>query len=1140
MQTAIYYLRCPVCLIFRNAMMMMMMLSCLCAQTWAASGTNELESTFVTLRFKNAYLEDVLLKIQEQSAFNFSFGDEIQSINGVSINVKEKSLSTVLKTLSSEAGVSFHKVGKMIAVIKKSFHSALTPIDTNKSSFIQISGKVTDAESGEPMAGVNVVVKGTTQGTITDIEGKYEISVDEQAVLIFSFVGYVSQEMPVGSRSSLDIQLLPDQKQIDEVVVVGYGVQKKASLTSAVSTVKTEEFKDAPYTDITAALAGRAAGVIVNSSGGEPGSVPDISIRGGEPLIKSTAPLYVIDGIIRDRGTFVALNINDIASISFLKDAASTAVFGAQATGGIVLVTTKSGGAGKPELEYSGNFSYNTPSLFPKLINSYDKALVANAIGEQQGNGKNSVYSSDDLEAIRTGSNPDKYPNTDWYKLAFKSFAQQQTHNLSLNGGSKLTKYYIGFGMLTQGSNYVNNAQVYKRYSYNSRITNTFEGTGLTLIAGLNGYLTNGTAPPFSAGDIFSHVVATSPLQHAFNKNGSLAGLVQHPLSEIYSPGYARKQTFFADGNVTLKWEVPWVKGLSARVLFDYSTTISNERTFTAYAPQYNADGTPYQSAKPSLSDSTYFARAYNNEFQLDYNRNFGEHGFGASLVAIARAGKLSWNTASRKNFPSAAVDQMFAGDASTQVNGGSSSEWGNVGFVGRLKYDYALKYLIEITGRYDGSDFFPPDKRFGLFPAISASWVVSSEKFYRDLGLQKVFSELKFRASYGRTGAVGDPKTKYAYVQKYAINSNTFVSGGSLSNGYSEGDLTRSNQNITWYATTSTDLAMDFVTLNRHLSGTFDYFDTQTKNILGSPAYRYVEPLGKKMPQVLTEATAHKRGFDASLRYDFTVNKNLKGYAGFNCTYFNYLWKISNEDSVKLANPYSREQGINQDYNRDTNKDHSYAIYQSLGLYQSYEQILNNPWSLGATQLAPGDVWLADTNGDGKIDGEDFRRLGKAKSPQFVFGIPLGFTFKNLTVDVLLQGTGRRDVYLGNLLQGGEGLHRINFDFQKDFWTLNNTGSSYPRAATNSSNSGNNYQASTFWLKNAQYLRLKSVTVAYDLSPYIRSVKFIKHFSLHFSGTNLLTWSPVSKYFDPELGDSNNFFYPVNKTWSIGLRARF
>ena len=1001
-----------------------------------------------------------------------------------------------------------------------------------------VSGRITDAKTGEPLPGAHVTVKGTANGTISDSDGKYALTVEEQnAALVFASIGYASQEAPIGSRSVIDIQMAIASKQLDEVVVVGYGMQKKASLTSAVSSVKTDEFKDVPYANIMAALSGRAAGVVVSSWGGEPGIVPDITIRGGEPLISRTVPLYVIDGIIRDQTTFAALNINDIAGISFLKDAAAAAVYGAKASGGIVLVTTKSGAEGKPQLEYSNNFSYNTPSYFPKLINSYDKAIVANAIGEQLGNGRNSAYTPEDLEAIRTGSNPAKFPNTDWYKECFKAVAPQQQHSLSLSGGNKQTKYYIGLGMLNQGSNYINNAIVYKRYSYDVRIDNALEGTGLTWAAGLNGYIVNSIALPAYTVDIFSHIAVASPLVSPYNPDGTLAGLSNHPLAEICSPGYDRAKSYFVDGNITLKWEVPWVKGLSARLLLDCSADISNNKIFDARAPQYNVDGSLFPVTKPSLSERSSFGSAYNNEFQADYSSTFGQHGLEASFVSIARAGKLSRNSASRKNFPSAAVDQMSAGDASTQTNGGSASDWGNLGLVGRLKYDYALKYIIEFTGRYDGSDYFPPTKRFGLFPAVSAAWAASSENFYGKTGLNKVFSELKFRASYGKTGSTG---TKYAYLPTYNNADNFFVAryvtGGNINNGFSEGALTVANQNVTWYATTSYDLAVDFVALHGHLSGTFDFYDTQSKNILGSPSYRYTEPLGKALPQVLTDAATHKRGFDATWQYDYTINKNWKLYAGFNMTFFNYLWKKSNEDSVTLANPYTRAQGINQNYND--------AYYYSNGLYQNYEQILNSPWHQntlnGGGGLAPGDVWYQDANGDGQITGDDFRRQGKARSPQFVYGIPFGLAYKNITVDALLQGTGRRDVYLGGNTQASEGLSRVNFDFQKDYWTASNANSSFPRLGAAALANNNNYAESSFWLKNAQYFRLKSLSISCDFSPYLKSAKFIKSLSVHFSGINLLTWSPITKYCDPELADVNNSLYPENKTYAIGLRAGF
>lgn len=1135
MKRIIYYLKCPVNFLLRS-ILVVMFASCLCAQT-RANGAHDLESTFVTLRFRNACLKDILIKIQKQSVYSFSFDEEVTNIKNISINVKEKPLSAVLRILSGEAQVSFHQIERMISVIRKvpPVEIAGTPpagIVKAAENVGQVTGVVSDNKTGETLPGVNIFVKGTTKGTSTDVDGRYSIFVEVSDVLVFSYVGYKAQEILVGDRNMIDIKLLIDEKQLEDIVVVGYGEQKKISLTSAVSSVNTTEFKDVPYTDITAALAGRVAGVIVAAAPGDPGTIPAVTIRGGEPLLVSarTEPLYVIDGIIRTKTVFSSINISDIASISFLKDAASAAVYGSQATGGIVLVTTKSGGEGKPGLEYSGNSSYNTPTFFPKLINSYDRAVLSNTINANLGLGNYSVYSREDLEAIRTGSNRDKFPNTDWLKLCFRDIAPQQQHNLSLTGGSRLTRYYLGFGFLNQGSNYVNNAAVFKRYSYNSKVSTTFEGTGLTVSLGLNGYLSKSVVPPVSSGVIFSHLLSRSPLEHAFNKDGTLAGLPDHPLAEIFSPGYGRTQNFFTDGNITFKWDVPWVRGLSARVLLDYSTTIGYQKTFLAYAPQFNTNGSAYVTTKPILTEANSYLLAYNNEFQVDYNRSLGIHGIGATFVAIARAGKGYSNSAARKNFPSAAIDQMFAGDAATQTNKGTATNYGNVGFVGRLKYDYGLKYMIELAGRYDGVDNFPPGKRFGLFPAVSAAWVVSAEKFYRNFGLNKVFSELKFRSSFGKTGA-GDGR--YAYLSTYSIKENTFVSGGNLANGYTEGPLTVADQDITWYATTSFDLAVDFVTLNRQLSGSFDFYDTQSKNILGSPAYRNVDALGKPLPFVLTDAHTQKRGFDASIRYDFKVNKKVNGYVGFNAAFFNYLWVKSNEDSITLSNPYLRNQGNNQN---------TYGLtVGSNGLFQDYNQILNNPSPLNSNQTALGDVWYTDANGDGKIDYSDLRRNGKSEAPQFVYGIPFGITYKCVTFDVLWQGTGRKDVAFGSVLQGANGESNVVFDFQKDYWAATNTNGYLPRPGGSSLNGNNNYSyPSTYWLKNTQFLRLKSVSIAYDFSPLLKDSKFLKHFSVHISGTNLLTWSGVSKYFDPELTNSSLSYYPANRTYAVGVRAKF
>ncbi|MEX6688807.1 SusC/RagA family TonB-linked outer membrane protein [Danxiaibacter flavus] len=1073
----------------------------------------------VTVDLNQVKLEDALKEVEKKSNYRFVFSNLLLPEDvKVTVDAKDQNIEEVLNKLLQNTGLTYTVMGNNLIVLK-----ALNSYYTT----IEVSGTITNSK-GEPVANVSVST-GSGAGVISDEKGNYVIKVNENATLTFTIIGYATQEIKVDKKSTINVTLKEVSANLSEVVIVGYGTQSKQKVTSAVSTLKTDQFKDAPYTDIQSAVAGRSAGVVVNFSGGEPGSVPSMTIRGGEPLIGQTAPLYVIDGIIRDQATFINLNINDIENISFLKDAAATAVYGSKSSAGIVLVKTKTGVSGKPAVVYSNNIAFNTPSYFPKLINAYDKALVANAIGESVGNGKYSAYTPGQLDTIKNGLDPALYPNTDWYGLAFKKTALQQSHNLSVSGGSSQTKYYVGLGYFSQGSNYVNNSFKVNRFSYNSKIVSNFDEIGLNVAFALNGYYNYSTQPPAGSASIFSHIVAKSPFEAAYNKDGTLAGLVDHPLAEIYSPGYARSETFFNDANLAFTWNVPRVKGLSFRVLGDYSIASNPSKVFNVLATQYNTDGTIYPTPKPSLSQTSSDTKAYNAEFQADYFRGFGKHNIGATFVSIVRGGNNKWFSASRTNFPSTAIDQMFAGDASTQTNDGSASEWGEVGYVGRIKYDYAGRYLLELNGRYDGSDYFPPSKRFGFFPSISAGWIISSEEFYQKLRLTDVFSYLKFKASYGEVGSIGG--TKYAYIPQYGVTSQAYVANGNLQNGYYEGGLTISNQNITWFKTGSRDFGLEFETLNKKLTGSVDYFYTRTQNILGSPAFRYTDPLGQSLPQVLTDAATRKEGIDFSLNYNWSASKDLKGYVGINGTYFNYLWERTNEDSATLTNPYTRAWGVNQNYYS--------AMYSANGLYQNYADILNNPSRLTSTALSVGDVWLEDTNGDGKIDAQDFRRLGLSQSPRFTFGIPFGIEYKGIRLDALIQGTGKRDVYLGNYLQGGEGLGRINFDFQKDFWTSSNTSATFPRAGNSTMNSSNNYTSSSFWLKDAGFVRLKSLTLSYNFKKWVKT-KIFSDLSAHISGTNLLTFSSVKKYFDPELANNNNFFYPVNRTYSVGIRVGF
>ena len=1092
--------------------------------TYANSYSQETKLNF---NVNNATISSVLNRIEEQTEFRFFYDNaNIDVSKKISLSIENKDIVDVLNVLFNETQITYEIVDRRILLIP------IKPME----NFVQvkqgmITGKVVD-ESGAPIPGTSIQKKGTNDGTISDVDGNFVIpNVSRGDVLVFTFVGMKSQEVVIGTKLELTVVMMAETIGIDEVVAIGYGTTTRGKMVSAVTTVNVDNFKEAPYPNIQSALAGRVAGVFVSTSGGEPGTTPSLTIRGGEPLISQTSPLYVIDGLIKNRDAYTALNPNDIADMSFLKDAAATAVYGAQASAGIVLVTTKQGTVGKPRFNYSNNFAWNTPNLFPELINSYNKAVIANAIGSAAGNGKYTAYTAEQLEIIRNNSDPETYPNTNWYDLTFKKFALQQNHSLSVTGGSNQLKYYVGLGYFDQGSNYVNNAVNYKRFSYRTNITSTYDKIGLDVIFGLNGYFTYKNSPPFSSEGIFSHVVARSPLERAYNPDGTIAGVIDSPIAEIYSPGYSRNQELFTDGTLSFVWKVPWIKGLKFTALGNFNMTNNPSKTFTARATQYNSNGTIYQIAPPTMNQSAGNSSSYNVEFHANYQRIFGKNDVEATFVSNTRGGQSNSLSAYRGDFPSTAVDQLFAGSASTQTNSGSESKWGNVGYVGRLRYIYSSKYLIELSGRYDGSDYFPPGKRFGFFPSIGLGWTASQEKFYQNLGMNNVINYLKIRGSRGTTGSIGG--SKYAYIPQYSVNSQVFVADGKLSNGYSEGALTIANQNITWYATHSYNVGIDFTTLNNHLSGTFDYFYTTSKNILSSASYSYIEPLGKSLPQVLSDQKTRKEGVDGSLTYRNKIN-DFSYEVGFNFSFYNYLWEKSSEDSVALSNPYTRRQGVAQDF-YDSRLLHN-------GLYNSYFDIMNNPIRQTSTALSLGDVWLLDTNGDGIINTQDNRRVGHPSSARFIYGVTFGFKYKGFSLSGLVQGTGPRNTALGGIAQGGDGATRINFDFQMDYWTPNNPDASFPRPGNTSMNSSNNYQSSTFWLISTQYVRLKNLTLNYDLKSIKTSPLFatFNELSVFVSGTNLLTFSPCKRYFDPELANTNNFFYPVNKTYSVGLRLGF
>ena len=638
------------------------------------------------------------------------------------------------------------------------------------------------------------------------------------------------------------------------------------------------------------------------------------------------------------------------------------------------------------------------------------------------------------------------------------------------------------------------------------------------------------STPPYSDWDIFSNLVSRSPLDKAYNTDGTISSVWPNPLALIESPGYTKQNTYFNNLNLSFTWQVPFIKGLKLTAVGDYVLNIYNSDQLTGSAPQYDDLGNEIivQTPTKTLYNST--SKEWNMEYHADYVRSWGPHNLSVLLAYTLNAGDYTYFQAYRGNYLSSAVDELFAGDPETATNSGSSSEWGKIGSVGRIKYDYKSKYLVELSGRYDGSDLFAKGDRFGFFPAISLGWVMSEEKFFSVIKEKGILNSLKLRASGGIIGNISGISS-FSYVPKYNLNSSVYAIGGTLVNGYSNGGLV--SNDISWYTTKSVDLGFDFTTLNNHLSGKLDYFYSRTSGYVTSPAATYSATLGTSLPVVKSDAAYRRAGFDGEINYSNKIG-NVNCQIGFNVTHYNSLWENANESDVSKSNPYTRTQGTKESYYG--------SMYQSNGLYQSIDDIYNNPRRLGATNLTIGDIWYEDTNGDGKIDGQDFRRLGKSSSPRFIYGIPINLEYKGLSLDMLVQGTGKRNLYMGWGVMSDNG--RVTYDYEKDYWTENNTDSRFPRLTGTSLNSSNNSTSSTYWLMNAQYIRLKSLTLSYDLKRTIlKNESWLNKFSIFFSGTNLLTISDVMDYFDPEAAStssSSTFRYPVYKNYSFGINVGF
>lgn len=1090
----------------------------------------------VSIQMKDVSLSKVLDAVEKQSGYSFLVRNNDVNLNDkVSLNVRNESVEEILNTLLESKGLTYEIKGKRITIYRPQKVQERTATSAQQQK--KVNGTVKDAK-GESLIGVNVKVKGAASGTITDIDGNFTLNAKPGDVLEFSFVGYNATTAKVGNTPVI-VTLQENVQNLDEVVVVGYGTTTKRSMISSVSTVKTEELANLPVTNITQGLAGRASGLIVQGSGGGINKQSTISIRGGG------TPLVVIDGVIRSYSDFVQLSPEDIESLSVLKDASATAVYGSRAADGIIQLTTKKGKEGKPQLEYNFNQSWSQPSIWPDVLNSYERAEYANLA--RKNDGLEASFSDAAIQAMKDGSDPLSYANTDWRKLVLRDFAPQSKHSVRMTGGTENNNYYVSLGHVDQESLYKTNTHNMKLTNFRLSQSSIVKSIGLKTTATLDGYVQS-TAHPYTSTAsgyyyVFSHVQNKSPLLPGVNKYGLPYNISDNPVSETASDaGYIKQRNKMINGNLAIEWSLPWVEGLKVRANGNYRYSVSTNKQWRKDAAKYDWDSTnPQYDNVPMLYHSTGTGYSYTTQLFAEYNKAIKKHSFNllAGYEATYGFSDSYWEQREKFAFP---IDQIAVGSESTQTNGGSESESGRAGWIGQLKYNYDNKYFVEASMRYDGSDNFPKKHRWGTFYSGSVGWSIADEAFMQPLVEKNIFNTLKVRASYGQTGLDnwGDPFSigRFAYMSSYNYTSTAWVVNGAYVPGFTEGAIP--SPDLTWFTTDQFDMGVDFSSLNNRLYGSVDYFYYRTKGFLYSPnplTVGYTAPLGMSLPKVSTDGEHRRAGFDFRLGYrdnigDFTYDVSA------NFTKFDQLWaNLPSESESSVMNPYTRQSQQTGYYG---------TMYHCLGYYKDAEDVKSSAKPLGSYNLTAGDLKYEDFNGDGKIDASDQIRTGNSSFPRGNYGISINLGYKGFFFNVLFQGATNFDMYLSGTTAMNSGQTAgmpVIYDFQTDYWTPTNTNASFPRLMSNSGyNGGNNYLYSDFWLINGAYLRMKDFQFGYDFKKLLlNNVKWLTKATVALSGQNIFTISDATKYgLDPENSSTENYGYPNERVYAVSVSIGF
>ncbi|MCE2617424.1 SusC/RagA family TonB-linked outer membrane protein [Phocaeicola oris] len=998
---------------------------------------------------------------------------------------------------------------------------------------INVRGTVTDA-AGEPLIGVNVAVKGTTTGIITDVDGNYALEAPNNSTLVFSYIGYKTVEI-VANRATINVTMNEDTEQIDEVVVVGYGVQKKVTVTGAVASVTGEDLKTSPTTNLSNGMLGRMPGVIGFQRSDEPGGgATTIRIRGNNTL-GSKDPLIVVDGVPDRSGGMNRINPNDIESMSVLKDAAAS-IYGSRAANGVILITTKKGKEGKANVQFTGSYGFSKPTLLPKMCNAFEYASMINEI--QPG-----AYSEEALALFQNGKDPWGHPNTNWYKEVIKDFSPLYRGDLSISGGTDKVKYYVNFGLNGEDGIYKHSANRYDQYGIRSNLDFKLS-KDVQLSWGSTARYEYTQYPAKSASSIFSALRRSKPTLPAYWPTGQVGPDIEYgdnpAVTSTDAAGYNHQKNYYIQNNVTLNINIPWIEGLKFTGTASYDKHFYNEKNWQKPITLYSWDGvtesaeglTPYTAwiSDPRLTRTDLDYTDWMANAVLSYDKTIGKHTFGIMAGIEGQSKERDYLQAYRRYFPSDTLDEIDLGSVTGLNNGGYSYKETRRNYFGRVNYNYMERYLFEFVWRYDGSYRFPKDNRYGFFPGVMAAWRVSEEPWFKE----KVhwMDYLKIRASISQSGndvltdADGNIDQSIQYLNTYA-----FQSSGIIFNGAEQQRLYPSrtpNPNITWERGTTYDIGAEVRFFNNRLSIEGDYFMHKRKDMLITRSASLPQIAGFTLPRE-NIGKMQNSGFDALISwqdkvqevgYDLSLNVS---YAKNKVTYWDETpglpeWQQATGHPIPTSGTYAAL------------RDNAGLYYQADGVFNTQAELDSYPhWD----EATLGDVKFVDLNNDGVIDWHDMKRSDKNQTPTLVMGFNVGANWKNFDLMMLFQAAFGAETYIqtwsgtvGNFLK----------EYYDQRWTAENSTSEHPRTYERENQYWIN-NANTMFLRNNDYMRLKNIEIGYTLPNGIKALGISK-LRIFANGQNIFTITGVPG--DPENTAASFDYYPQRQYYTLGVTANF